>query len=275
LYFLHGFAILYEAVFDFQRRKNRMIYLYECGPVPDEKSLQVAAWQLPDEMRLEFARTKRPEQLYQRLSAWMLLGQAVAQEYGIGSLAELQIARSARGKPYSRAYPGLFFNLSHCAAACACIVSGQRVGVDVEQLFPYREALAKRVCHREEWEYLQELADAGDADQSYEVDSGGHDSKHLRFLHILWSAKESIVKMDGSGLGYGLDRLNLMPLFAGKTDEGLQEPDTVRQYQGVIEGIGAIQLLVKTGRNYTLAACMEADERQKQKMIIINKEIIL
>ncbi len=165
----------------------------------------------------------------ERIMAWSLLEYAVRMEWGY-SLKELDISRTEKGKPYSARYPEKRFNLSHCRVACACIVGHEECGIDVERKFPYRESLAKKVCHRDEWEILQIQGQDGNLRE--------------RQLQILWSLKEGYVKKDGRGLGYGMDRLSfaaLMPFDAS----------------GVCPERG---ILWDCRENYTLAACFGPGE---------------
>ena len=70
-------------------------------------------------------------------------------------------------------------------------------------------------------------------------------------LRFLWSMKESYVKMDGRGLGYGMDRINLASFLPVLPEEKmpsgpvlLQSPEN-RQPDFVIQNTAS----------YTLAAC--------------------
>lgn len=237
-----------------------MIYLYEYGEALDMAALQAAVSCFPVRLRQDFSGISRQEVLCQHVSAWLLMQEAIKMEYGISSLDILEIDRTGKGKPYSRSYPQVRFNISHCAAACAAAVSVEEVGVDVERKFAYRPALARKVCHAEEWEYLNSLPDMG--------------TERAEVLHMLWSAKESLVKLEGSGLAYGMDRLNLMPLIrkikqenSEKEGEAGRRETVVRQEMDIF-GIGRIELMVQGGKNYTLAACAR---EPGQKIIRIKK----
>ena len=65
-------------------------------------------------------------------------------------------AGGKQGKPYFFRWPEIYFNLSHCRSACACILSDREAGIDVEHRFPYKESLARRVCHEKEWELMRQ-----------------------------------------------------------------------------------------------------------------------
>lgn len=220
-------------------------YKYETG------TLYSALLDFPEILRGDFGKMANIEKLYQRISAWLLLERAVQKEYGLENLKALDIRRTEKGKPWSAAYPELQFNISHCDAACACAVSVEPVGIDVEKRFPYRETLAKKVCHAEEWDYLMRAEEAGA--------EGGTDhgyTNRAEFLRLLWSAKESIVKLEGSGLGYGMGRLNLMPLLrkcAADVSDIFRASDI--RCEGWLDGIGELQLHIRRTEYYTMAIC--------------------
>ena len=86
----------------------------------------------------------------EHLSAWLLFLYALRTEYGMTELSSLQLAKHPHGKPYSVAHPELFFNLSHCKSACACVLADRPVGIDVERKLSYKEALMRRICTEEE-----------------------------------------------------------------------------------------------------------------------------
>ena len=128
----------------------------------------------------------------EHLSAWLLFLYALRVEYGITELSSLQLAKYPHGKPYSIAYPELFFNLSHCRSACACVLSDRSVGIDVERKLSYKETLMRRICTEEEQAIFTDCQD---------------NAERSDLLSVLWPMKESYVKMDGRGLSCGLDQV--------------------------------------------------------------------
>lgn len=188
-----------------------MIYICEYDGTIERQSLLEAAGRLPVELGLDYRegvrdgrRTEKMTEVYwkkyrERILAWLLLGHAVKAECGY-SLAQLGIVRTEQGKPCSGSHPEIQFNISHCETACACVVGLEKCGIDIERKFLFRESLAKKVCHESEWKHFVESED-----------------QRAVQLQILWSLKESYVKRDGRGLGYGMDRVSfaeLMPFAA-------------------------------------------------------------
>ena len=78
----------------------------------------------------------------QRLSvaAYRLLQHALQTEYGIQQPPVL--AYGTNGKPMLAEWPYIHFSLSHCREAAACVVSDNPVGIDIESIDHYDEAVA-------------------------------------------------------------------------------------------------------------------------------------
>ena len=93
-----------------------------------------------------------------------------------------EFVRGEHGKP-SVTSPGLQFNLSHCKTAIGCVVSElSPVGIDVECLGRYREALARYCMNDDE---LRQIAESGDPDAVFT---------------LLWTKKEALLKLTGEGI---------------------------------------------------------------------------
>lgn len=161
---------------------------------------------------------------------------------GIGGIFQrLEIIRDAHGKPFSVRHPELFFNLSHCDNACACIIDNVPAGIDVEQKFPYKENLERNFCHPKEREILKTLVMVEREKQQ----------------QILWSLKESLVKLNGRGIGYGLKNIDLsefLPIIHGKHRMHIQmEPEQHTSCVQMEPDQYAVRVQIQ--ENYTLVAC--------------------
>lgn len=113
------------------------------------------------------------------------------------------IERDAHGKPRAPALGGLEFNLSHCRNVLVIAVTReQSLGVDIET--PQRRvrsaALAQRFFTRAEATALAALDEAVRA---------------AAFVR-LWTHKEAVLKAIGSGLSFGLARLEFRLDAAGE-----------------------------------------------------------
>lgn len=147
---------------------------------------------------------KKLQNQREHLIAWLLFQRVTGEMYGIQTLSELSLAKTEQGKPYSRAYPELHFNLSHCRTACACALDTIPVGIDIERRFPYKESLMRRICTEKERRIVESCESLPEREQ---------------LLQALWSMKESVVKWNGRGMGYGMERADCTRWLSGYADE--------------------------------------------------------
>ena len=89
----------------------------------------------------------------------------------------------AGGKPSLVGHPEIFFSLSHCSEAVACVVSSMPVGIDVESIDSYDTEMVAVVMNGEEQRQIASSSDARTA-----------------FI-TLWTQKESLYKMTGETAG--------------------------------------------------------------------------
>ncbi|MBQ8015551.1 MAG: 4'-phosphopantetheinyl transferase superfamily protein [Clostridia bacterium] len=101
--------------------------------------------------------------------------------YAFGEEDASRITADSFGKPCLPEGP--FFNLSHSGDKVVLLVSDRPSGVDIEQIAPWSEAVAKRVFTPKEQKWLEAQS--------------GTDA-----FYRLWTAKESIMK--ALGLGFRL-----------------------------------------------------------------------
>ncbi len=126
--------------------------------------------------------------------AYLLLCQALREVYGISEQPSFIIGE--HGKP-ELSFDGqqltvnsqIFFNLSHCKNAIACVVADHPVGVDVESIGRYNESLARHVLNDQEFSLVQQAS-----------------NPQLAFTR-LWTQKEAIVKLTGRGIDDDLKNL--------------------------------------------------------------------
>jgi 4'-phosphopantetheinyl transferase len=112
--------------------------------------------------------------------------------------AEIKFEYGAFQKPFLKNTPGLHFNVSHSNEYWAVALTWKgEVGFDIEFKNPNLDfiQLARTFCHPEELEFLK---------------SGNGQNRMGRFYQ-LWSAKESVIKMDGRGLSMPVKELQLLP----------------------------------------------------------------
>lgn len=119
--------------------------------------------------------------------SYLLLCQALKEEYGIEEKPTFVIGE--HGKPSLLEFPYIHFNLSHCSNAIACAVGDTPIGIDVESTErKISDALVRHTMSPQEQEEI-----AGNP---------------IRFFR-LWTQKEALVKLRGTGLQDNLHDLLL------------------------------------------------------------------
>ena len=94
--------------------------------------------------------------------------------------ADLTVVRPKYEKPYLKELPHIGFSVSRSGEYWACVISGQQVGVDLqEEVFSGTERITRRFFHPLEQAWLKERPEA--------------------FFRV-WTAKESYVKFTGEGV---------------------------------------------------------------------------
>lgn len=137
--------------------------------------------QLPKWRRESVLRYKHLAGQREGTAAFLLLQQALREEYGIQDVPPFSY--HANGKPYLAEYTHLHFNLSHCHTAVLCAISSQPVGVDVEHIRTARPDLLRYTMNQDEQQQI--LASA---------------HPDLTFTK-LWTRKEALLKLTGEGVG--------------------------------------------------------------------------
>ena len=155
---------------------NEVLWMY-ADAVSDPETFRRAFDSMPFERRQKIRsfRFERDRQL--SLCAGLLLCEGLKR----AGVPNAGIAYGPYGKPYLRDRDDVFFNLSHGGRIAAIAVSDKPVGIDVEPIRPFGEDVLRRVFLPEE------LAAAPGCDRE-------------RFYTVLWTVKESIMKLFGTGL---------------------------------------------------------------------------
>lgn len=132
------------------------------------------------ERRTYALRYRREEDQRLCLSAYLLLQRALREEYGLSEVPPFCIGE--HGKPVLEGYPDIHFNLSHCREAVACVVSTHPVGIDIEMVDSFDEALLPTTMNEKEQQMI--------------LESPHPESTFIRF----WTMKESLLKLTGEGI---------------------------------------------------------------------------
>lgn len=158
-----------------------------------ETELQQAIDALPEWRRELALKFKFPLGKAECACSYLLLCQALREEYGITTQPHFDIGE--HGKPSLREYPDIHFNMSHCRAGIAVAVSDKPVGIDIECLGRLIDkngdlnmSLAEYVLSPEELEHVL---------------SGDSDLEFTKF----WTQKEALVKLIGTGIDDDLKQI--------------------------------------------------------------------
>ena len=112
----------------------------------------------------------------------------VSEVTGIPS-SEIKYLYNSHGKPHIEGDP-LYFNVSHCGSVIAAAFCTEEIGVDIEFVREFSDAVVRRCFTDDEKSYMN---GAADVEQSRE-----------RFFEI-WTAKEAFLKLYGGGISGGFD----------------------------------------------------------------------
>ena len=129
----------------------------------------------------------KPEDQIRCLTAGLLLRMAFGERIP-------EMRENTQGKPYLPLGP--FFNLSHSGTYVVLGVSEHEIGVDIEQIAPFDDRVARR-CYTEKelaWLYAQNNTEA---------------------FYRLWTAKESIMKATGLGFTLPPESFSVLPMEDG------------------------------------------------------------
>lgn len=124
--------------------------------------------------------------------AGLLLRYAFLQAgYDAKAWTAVEIEKGTYGKPYIKGYQNFHYGLSHSGEWVACAVDTTPVGIDIQEIRPWKMTLAKRFYHEDEYNRLLALEEVDQDRQTEE-------------FYSMWTAKESAVKLSGRGIGAGI-----------------------------------------------------------------------
>lgn len=160
------------------------VYIARVDVLQDAALFAARYASLPAERKAKVDALRSEQDKRLSLGAWLLLAYAL-QKKGI---AAPRLAYSENGKPYLADHADVHFNLSHSGEAVMCAVSDSAVGCDIQEICNVDTAMAKRFFHPEEQARLA---------------AAPVEEQRTLFCRI-WAAKESFVKLLGSGISRGM-----------------------------------------------------------------------
>lgn len=142
--------------------------------------LDAALAEISEQRREQALRFKHELGRRQCVLAYLLLKRGLREAFGIEDNPVFEFGE--HGKPAIVGHADVFFNLSHCREAVACVVDRVPVGIDVESVCRYDERLARYTMNDDE---MAEILSS--------------DNPGLTFTR-LWTMKEALLKRKGRGL---------------------------------------------------------------------------
>lgn len=142
--------------------------------------LDAALASISEQRREQALRFKHEQGRRECVAAYLLLRDALGREFGIDGNPVFEY--DAGGKPRLKDHSGIFFNLSHCREAAICVVDTVPVGVDIETVRPFKDALARHVLSPEEYDAVTASLNPA-----------------VEFIK-LWTQKEAVLKLTGEGI---------------------------------------------------------------------------
>ena len=116
------------------------------------------------------------------LKSWLMLKELLGQ-VGFNRIDSDEFRYNPNGKPYLEGGP--YFSISHCKAGIAVAVDDKPIGIDIEAIRHADEELIARTMNEAERELVNE---------------GMSELERDRAFIRLWTQKEAVVKMQGTGI---------------------------------------------------------------------------
>ncbi len=136
-----------------------------------------------EEKKERINRFHRFEDAQRALLGDVLARYAVCKRLGVRN-RDLDLGTNEYGKPVLHQPNDVHFNISHSENWVICAVDNTAVGVDVELIRPTEFKIAERFFSKDEYILLM--------NQPEEM--------KLKYFYVLWTLKESYIKMEGKGL---------------------------------------------------------------------------
>ena len=164
-------------------------FLKNVSSLPDPAADASALCGIPDWRKRHILKYRNAIDRKLSLGAWRLTEEVLG-KYGFSAD---HVITDANGKPLCE---GIYFNISHSGEYVLCAVSETPVGCDIEKAENAPFEIADSVFLPSERNYIAEAQNSVD--------------RSRRFF-MLWTMKESYIKMTGEGLGKSLSRIEIDP----------------------------------------------------------------
>jgi 4'-phosphopantetheinyl transferase len=165
------------------------IYISEIVKSYDDSTLS----KLDKDRRYKIKELKIEEEKYRSITAGLLLYHAFIQSgYSNEQWDNITVSYGEYGKPYLDGYEQFNYSISHSGNYCICAVDSEGIGADIQEMRPWRLQMAKRFFNQSEYERLASHTSTDEAEREF---------------YNIWTAKESVAKLIGRGIGAGISHL--------------------------------------------------------------------
>ena len=112
--------------------------------------------------------------------AYLLFLYGYREIYGKTDTPEFELEEN--GKPYIASHPDIYFNISHCSGAVACVFADSPVGIDIQECRKVTPSHIRKICTEAETESI--IASQNPMDEFCKI----------------WTIKEAVSKCSGEGI---------------------------------------------------------------------------
>lgn len=161
--------------------------IYICENILDF-DLENALSLVSDERREKALRYRFENDRRQSIAAYLLLKYGLKEEYSLDINPEFESGPCS--KPSISGHSDIHFNISHCRKGVACAISSKPIGIDIEEIAPIDQEVARYVMSRKQ---LDEIYSSSDPERAF---------------CTLWTTKESLLKQTGEGICANLPQLD-------------------------------------------------------------------
>ena len=147
---------------------------------------------VPADFQQKILNYKRMEDSLASLYGRLLLNEGLA---SLGLKEDIRTLRYTRfGRPFL--FSNIYFNISHSGSYVVCAISDFPIGVDLEFVRPIEVEFYRSLFCPEEWSSIETSID-----------------KNYKFLYY-WTAKEAVLKAEGTGLNTPLKKVKVYNGYA-------------------------------------------------------------
>ncbi|MCX6235138.1 MAG: 4'-phosphopantetheinyl transferase superfamily protein [Bacteroidetes bacterium] len=225
-----------------------MVEVFAITLLPQEEFLKLKDTlleKLPLSSREKVLHYIRPEDIQRSLLGELMIRAIINQKENTPS-HYLIIEYTEKGKPFFRDHQDIHFNISHSGQWVVCAVSSAPVGIDVEEIRPYKLKIAERFFTKEEFSDLMKK----------------NEDDRVHYFFELWTLKESYLKALGKGLTKTLNSFTIQKVG----DEFRIIPD---------DTLNKIHLKIyDLDQKYKMAVCAFEEEMTKHVSFLNIKDLM-